>query len=137
MAKEKLELNINDLLYKYVGFNGIFTYKVLGKREYSNIIQYEIECQDCRDHAKCRLLICQDDNYKRFKYICMIDEDEDIPQNYWHNDSELHFFLTKSECKKQKGQKILNDKKKEIEKQELRLKQLKDSLIEIENWMKS
>ena len=137
MKKEKIELNIGDVLYKYVDTKGIFTYKVLGKREYEDNIQYEIECQDCRDHSKCRLLVNQNDYGKQFKYVCMLNEDEDTPQHYWHDDNDLHYFLSKTECRKQKGKKILKNKNEEIEKLELKLKQLKDSLIEIENWMKS
>ena len=130
-VKEKIRLNIGDSLYNYQSFKGVFTYKVIGVRDYSDVVLFEIECQECSDHAKCKLLVSQIDNIKRFTYVSMIDEDEDNEQYYWHNHTE--FFLTKNDCKKIAYVKVKEQKEKRIEELKEKLKQEQQSLAEIKS----
>ena len=127
MKKEKIiKLQINDELYNYQALKGIFTYIVRGVRD---SILYEIECQECKDHANCRLLVSQIDNQKRFKYVSMINEDEDNEQYYWHSLDD--FFISKNDCKKAAYQKAKEYKEKQIEELETKLKSAQENLIEI------
>jgi hypothetical protein len=91
-----LKLNIGDELYTHESGKGIFKYVVLGIREYDGATLYEVECQECRDHAKCRLLISQKDESTVFKYVSMINEDDEKPQYYWHSTAE--YFLSRTQC---------------------------------------
>lgn len=63
---------------------GLFSYKVIGVREYKEERQYEVECQTCSHGWKCVLLIAEDDD-KKLRYIRMVDENED------HISSQKHF----------------------------------------------
>ena len=130
MKKEKIiKLQINDELYNYQALKGIFTYIVLGVRDYGDSILYEIECQECKDHANCRLLVSQIDNQKRFKYVSMINEDEDNEQYYWHSLDD--FFISKNDCKKAAYQKAKEYKEKQIEELKTKLESAQENLIEI------
>jgi hypothetical protein len=115
MKKNKIiELKIGDKLYSYVMLKGVFSYDVIGVREYVDVKLYEIECNMCSGHKQCKLLVSQNDNETSFKYISMIDEDENNEQYYWH--SESSFFTTSKECKRKYLKKLIEEKKKDIEK---------------------
>ena len=130
MKTDKIvKLQIDDELYNYQALNGIFTYTVRGVRDYGDSILYEIECQECRYHNNCRLLVSQIDNQKRFKYVSMINEDEENEQYYWHSTGD--FFITKNDCKKAAYQKAKEDKEKQIEELKSKLKLAQENLIEI------
>ena len=130
MKTDKIvKLQINDELYNYQALKGIFTYIVRGVRDYGDSILYEIECQECRDHAKCRLLVSQMDNQKRFKYVSMINEDEENEQYYWHSTDD--FFMSKNDCKKAAYQKAKEYKEKQIEELKTKLKSAQENIIEI------
>ena len=130
MKTDKIvKLQINDELYNYQALKGIFTYIVRVVRDYGDSILYEIECQECRDHAKCRLLVSQMDNQKRFKYVSMINEDEENEQYYWHSTGD--FFMSKNDCKKAAYQKAKEYKEKQIEELKTKLKSAQENLIEI------
>ena len=103
-----IKLKLDDKLFKYVPFKGVFTYLVKEVRSYSDNEQYEIECQDCSDHTKCRLLVCQVDNSKTFQYVAILN-DEDEKQYYWHNDQDRYFYQSKKECKLNEGQNLLTN----------------------------
>ena len=77
-------MKIGTDLYRWVAMAGLFSYKVIGIREYKEERQYEIECQACSHGWKCILLIAEDDN-KKLQYIRMVDENED------HISSQKHF----------------------------------------------
>ena len=130
MKTDKIvKLQINDELYNYQALKGIFTYIVCGVRDYGDSVLYEIECQECRDHDNCRLLVSQIDNQKRFKYVSMINEDEENEQYYWHSTDD--FFMTKNDCKKAAYQKAKEYKEKQIEELKTKLKSAQENLIEI------
>jgi hypothetical protein len=130
MKKEKIiKLKINDELYNYQALKGIFTYIVRGVRDYSDSVLYEIECQESKDHDNCRLLVSQLDNQKRFKYVSMINEDEEKEQYYWHSIDD--FFISKNDCKKAAYQKAKEYKEKQIEELKAKLKSAQENLIEI------
>lgn len=133
--KNKINLKIDDKIYKYISTKGIFTYTVKGVRTYEDNEQYEVECQDCADHTKCRLLIIQNANSKTFQYVCMLN-DEDDSQYYWHND-EKKFYLDKKDCKKSEYEIILKKYKKEIEETEAKLERQNKQLLELEKWYNS
>lgn len=130
MKKENIiKLQINDMLYSYKALKGIFTYIVRDVRNYEGCVLYEIECQECKDRDNCRLLVSQLDNRKRFKYVSMINEDEENEQYYWHSFEE--FFIMKNDCKKAAYQKAKEYKEKQIEELKTKLKLAEENLIEI------
>jgi len=132
MRKSKIiNLNVGDELFNYQSFKGIFTYKIVGVREYENSRLYEIKCQECRDHAKCRVLVSQIDNLPQFQYVQMLNEDEENEQYYWHNNQV--YFVSKNDCKKHAYNKAIEYHKKEIEKLENSLKKQKERLAEIQS----
>ena len=129
-----IKLKLDDKLFKYVPFKGVFTYLVKEVRSYSDNEQYEIECQDCSDHTKCRLLVCQVDNSKTFQYVAILN-DEDEKQYYWHNDQDRYFYQSKKECKLNEGQNLLTKKEKEIKETKKKLEAQEKSLKELEVWI--
>jgi len=124
-----VKLQINDVLYNFNTTKKIFTYIVRGIRDYGDSILYEIECQECLNHDNCRLLVSQYDNDKRFKYVSMINEDEDDEQYYWHSLDD--FFISKNDCEKAAYQKIKKYKETEIEELKTKLKSAQENLIEL------
>lgn len=132
MRKEKIiKLNIGDLLYNYQNTkSGLFKYKIIEIRESLDNIQYVIECQDCKDHPKCKILITQIDNLKQFRYVSMIDEDSENEQYYWHQDI---YFLNINDCKKYVYKKYISDYEKEIKDLEVLLNNKNKSLNDIKN----
>lgn len=142
MNKSKIiKLAISDILYKYVSGKGVFRYTVKGIRINTEGEMYEVECQECKDHNSCLLLVVQNDDAKTFKYVSMINDDYDDDdysrrQYYWHNDKERDFYTDIKECRKNEGSNIKNKYKKEIEEIEKNLKYKKDKLTEIENFIK-
>lgn len=130
MKREKIiKLQINDKLYNYQSLKGIFTYIVIGVRDYGESVLYEVECQNCKDHDNCRLLVSQVDNEKRFRYVTMINEDEENEQYYWH--STGYFYISKNDCKKAAYQEAIKFKEKEIEELKTKLKIAQEHLIEL------
>ena len=69
------------------------------------------------------------DNQKRFKYVSMINEDEENEQYYWHSTDD--FFISKNDCKKAAYQKAKEYKEKQIEELKSKLKLAQENLIEI------
>jgi hypothetical protein len=91
-------LNIGENLYRYVSPLGIFTYTVKGVRAYEDNTQYEVECQTCTHGYKCKLLIAENESGK-FKYVSLLNYDDDDDQRYWHNCKEYStFWKTKAEA---------------------------------------
>lgn len=135
MKKENIiSTNIGDILYKYVTLKGIFTYKVIGKREYKDNVQYEVECQQCRDHLPCHVLVTQVDNKPCFQYVSMVDEDEDYEQYYWNTSVNTfkteYYFKSLKDCKIDLGKGNIKNIEKEIEELEEKLKKAKFKLTE-------
>lgn len=130
MKKDKIvKLKLNDKLYSYRSLIGIFTYVVLGVRNYKDSVFYEVECEECKGHDRCRLLVSRVDNMDRFKYVSMVDEDEEDEQYYLHSTDE--FFMSKNECKKAAYEAVKARKEEEIEQMKKDLKRAEDSLNEI------
>lgn len=138
MKEKVIKLEIGDKLYKYVSFKGIFTYIVIGIRKYKEGDQYEIECQECTDHEKCQILVIQRDNNLFFSYVRMLnnDDEDDTPQNYWHDTSDNHpFFTNKKECKENAGRQILDREYNEIKKLKEKIKATEDRIAELKIWI--
>ena len=93
-----IRLKIGDELFTHESGKGIFTYVVLGVREYEGATLYEVECQECKHHTKCRLLVAQKDEQEVFRYVSMLNDDEDNEQYYWHSSAE--YFMTRKDCMK-------------------------------------
>lgn len=137
-AAEIIKLAMGDKLYKYVTFKGIFTYIVIGIRQYKEGDQYEIECQDCSDHPKCQLLVLQRDDQPFFSYVRMLnnDDEDDTPQHYWHDDSDKHpYFNDKKKCKTYAGKQILKREEDLIEKLRKDIKAVETRITEIKIWI--
>jgi len=130
-----VRLSRGDHLFKYVTMRGIFEYKVVGVRVYENLEQYEIECKDCKDHKPCRLLIVQVDNVPKFRYVAMLNEEDENQQHYWHDDPNKYFHTNKKECKVDEGKMLLSARQKKIDEVEQNLLLLKREYEEIKIWM--
>lgn len=134
MKKEnKIQLNIGDELYTYQPSKGIFVYKVISERNYEDVTLYEVECQNCKNHKPCRVLISQEDNRQRFQYVTMVLENDDDEQYYWHNSS--YYFLSKKECKNYAYNNIIDNYKKEIERLKESIKQKEQKISELQMLM--
>ena len=129
-----ITLKIGDSLFAHVAMKGVFTYNVVGVRTYPETCAYEVECQSCSDHDKCRLLVVQVDNQSKFKYVCMLNDNEDNEQYYWHSENE--YFTSMSECKNAAYKKAVDHKRKEITTLELKLEEARKSLAEIVSLIK-
>lgn len=105
------KLNIGDHLFRYTGVS-IIEYEVYGvvSREVGTL--YEIMSLSCRSHDSCHLLIAESKDNYGFKFIDMIDQDE---QAYWHNDNDPYqrFQLTKNEAVKNRLEWTINSYKEE------------------------
>ena len=126
------KLKIGDKLYRYVSPSGIWEYVIIGIREYKDSVMYEAEAQASSHGYKCVLLIAEDEK-GAYKYVSLLNYDEDDDQSYWHNDKKFCTFWTNKylahkECYKS----LLADEKAEIHKLENQLKEKKDSVAKLE-----
>jgi len=128
-AEKIIKLKIGDELFKYQPLKGIWSYIVLGVRDYGDSVLYEIECQACNDHEKCRILVAQNDNQKSFHYVSIVNDDEEHEQYYWHIQNE--YYVSKNDCKRQAYKKEVEYKENRIKELEAQLKTVKDSLTEL------
>lgn len=92
----KPSLKKGDKLYRWVSFGGIFEYEVIGARDNREGFSYELICNTCNHGYKCEVLVAFDDQ-SRLKYVCMLNEDDEEPQNHWHVDGERAQFFHSSE----------------------------------------
>lgn len=130
MKKSKApKLSTGDSVFKYLGMNGVGNYKVIGKREYPDNIQYEVECQNCTHGYKCQVLITLDD-HGQYKYVAMLNDDEDDSQYYWHNTGT--FFLTSAEAKIAEGERWIREHKEKLAKLEEQVQAKKKRIGELE-----
>jgi hypothetical protein len=107
------DVKLNDVLYRHVPGGGIFKYTVICVRQSERDTQFEVRCETCSHGWKCELLIAQDDE-GQLSYVCMLNNDEDDNQAYWH-EGKNHFFLTIDEAKNEAYEwriRELNDKLK-------------------------
>jgi hypothetical protein len=112
-------LKIGDLLYRYVSAGGVFKFTVIGLRINERDTQYEVRSENCNHGWKCELLIAKND-YGLLSYVCLLNDDEEDSQKFWHNDlfgTAYHFFLTEQEAKQERIDWMINWQQKEIEKQ--------------------
>jgi len=124
------KLSLGDILYKYLTFNGIGKYEVIGIREYSKgQVQYELLCHACTHGYKCEVLVTATTK-GRFEYVSMIKGED---QEYWHDDSP--YFLTQNEAIIYQSNKILSKKSKEINNLEKKLEDAKKSYSEVETYI--
>lgn len=126
-------MKIGTDLYRWVSAAGLFSYKVIGIREYKEEKQYEIECQTCSHGWKCVLLIAEDDD-KRLQYVRMVDEDE------YHISEQKHFHthcgefhLNKSDALIEYYKATLKWYKTEIDKFKANVKSYEEKEKEIQN----
>jgi hypothetical protein len=127
-------LNIGDKVYKYLSLHGVMTYEVIGKREYRENIQYELQCKNCKHGYPCELLITLNDN-GRYVYVAMLNDDEEDPQYYFHIGEP--FFLAKQEALINKGEVHISEYKLEINKLKTQLSEKEKALKELEVYVES
>ena len=147
--QEVKKLNIGDILYHYVSFSGVLRYEVYGVNEYKDFIQYELRSLSCNHPGECRVLVAQDRDYKQekdpitFKYISMVDEDEEDEGRYvcFHKGN---YFLTSQEAiidegneKIAKKEERINKLKERLEGEEKRLKELEDYVESVKNELRN
>tara|TARA_R110000737_G_scaffold346362_1_gene376057 strand:- start:9261 stop:9692 length:432 start_codon:yes stop_codon:yes gene_type:complete len=132
------ELALGDILYHSMGFQGLGQYKVVGIRTSQDATtQYEVECQACADHTKCRLLVTQTGaRLTTFRFVSMTnnhyEEDSyDTDQTIWHDDGD-YYYLTKKVAFRERLAKILKSRKDTVSKLEAQLKKAIESQKEIE-----
>lgn len=108
-----MKLKIKQKLYKYSTIY-LMEYEVFGILQREDGEYYQIRCKTCKDHNFCEVLIKLNDNDK-FKYVSMLNENEDNKQYYWHttDDDNDYYCLTKKEAL----EKVLNRNIKLCEKQ--------------------
>lgn len=131
MKKEKLE--IGDILYKYVVCGGIFSYKVIGIRAYADLTAYELESQSCTHHWNCKILV--GGKIDNLQFIEMLNDHEDDPQHYWH-DNDTKFRFTKEQAEIDLLNKNISIVKENVSQAEDRLKREKESLKRYEELAK-
>lgn len=129
-------MKIGTELYRWVSRAGLFHYKVVGKREYADDVQYEVECQTCSHGWKCHLLVATDDD-KRVQYVKMINDDEECirEQKHFHTHSG-EFHLNKSDALTEYYKTTLKWYKTEIDKFKASVKSYEEKEKEIQNLIK-
>lgn len=125
------QYKIGDELFRYVEMAGVFQYVVLGRREYQEEVQLEVECKTCSHGWQCRLLLAQDD-HGRIVAVHMLNEDEDEPQRNWHRNEGFHFWPTVDQARAEGLQKILRNRQESVRTAQERLDAAKKSLAEIQ-----
>jgi len=132
MNKEKIiKLKVGDSLYGYDSLKGgMFRYVVRNVVDDKGCILYDIECQNCRDHKPCRLLVTQADNKEMFRYIAMLNDNPDYPQYFWHDNKE--FYTTLNAAKAPAYRKFLKERKETLESVISEIKKLENDIAELE-----
>jgi len=129
----KLNLKINDTLYKYSS-PSLMIYKVFGILEREDGIYYQIRCESCHHGKKCEVLIRVDDQ-GRLVYVSMLNEDEEDKQYYWHTTDEDDFYQLHKpyalENVVKRNIKCCYNQKRKLELEEY-LKELEDEIKEIQ-----
>lgn len=127
------KLKLNDELFRYVSPIGVFSYKVIGVRDYKDNTQYEVECQTCKHGYKCILLVAENEK-GAFKYVSLLNYDEDNDQSYFHDCKEFSiFWRTLPEAHIECYKKMRHDSAKEIYEHKKKLKHLEDSFARLES----
>lgn len=130
-----MNLKLNQKLYKYSSFY-LMEYEVFGILEREDGIYYQIRCESCRHGYKCEVLIKLDDN-KNYKYVSMLNEDEDDRQYYWHTTEGQDFFcLTKRESLNKVLERSIKSLQKEISDLRDNISQKKERIIEYKEQLK-
>lgn len=128
------KLKIGDKLYRYSLH--ILEYKVYGIIKRDKGTMYEIECESCRDHEPCRILIA-DGGKHGYKFVDMLnnDGDDDTEQSYWHSEDrcEHSYYLTKNEAVIRKMESSLDYYKENAIKLEKNLENNNKRIAEIES----
>lgn len=106
---------IGDELFRYVEPCGVFRYVVIGRREYGNEVQLEVECKTCSHGWQCQLLLAQDDN-GRIVAVHMLNDDEDESQHSWHANTGMHFWRTASAAKQEQIRRVVRRAAENVEK---------------------
>lgn len=102
------DYKIGDELFRYIVCGGVFRYIVLGRRDYSDSVQLEVECQTCSHGWKCRLLLAQDD-YGKIIEVHMLNDCEEDRQRHWHGNEGLHFWPTAEEAKQEQIRRLIRN----------------------------
>ena len=125
------KINIGDVIYRYVSFGGIHKYKVVGKREYEDNTELEVEDQNCNHGWKCRLLVAVND-YNRLVSIRMLNDDEDNSQRCWHSQDEYNFWLDEKHARKQYAAVTLSKYKDKLQVAKNKVKELQGVVDDLE-----
>ena len=129
-----MTIKLKQKLYKYSSCY-LMEYEVFGVLQREEGEYYQIECKTCRNHYSCEVLIKLDEN-RRFKYVSMIN-DEDNEQYHWHTTDDKDYYCL---SKKEALEKVLNRnielcKKKITEKKE-EIKGYQQSIITYKEQLK-
>lgn len=129
-------LKIGDKLYKYVILHGAFCYEVYEVRENKDSITYALRCEMCKDHEPCEILIAQDDNKDRYKYVMMLNDDE-FNQYYWHTSDDEYYYSDKKKALKLAYEKRVKEYSSKIENLNKEIKRYNMIIDESKNLIKN
>ena len=129
-------LNIGDSLYRYVVMGGMFHYIVIGKREYPDDVQYEVECQTCSHGYKCIVLIAYDD-HGRLKTVRTLNDGDGDRQYMWHINDEscFHYRRTKAEAGQDYFDQRIKDADEEIKKAQRTIERMEKAKAELQTFV--
>ena len=130
------ELNIGDILYRYVSAVPpvLFQFEVIALHQYKDVTQYHMKSLTCGDHDPCEILVVNHD-YKHYSFVKMLNNDDgDEDQRHWHVYGEL-LYRVKEQALLDKMQKIRSEKVEEITKIEGRLKREELELKKINGYI--
>lgn len=129
------DVKVGDELFRYVFPKGVFRYVVIGRREYAEGVQLEVECKTCSHGWQCQLLLAQDD-YDHIVAVHMLNNDEEDDQRHWHaNESGLHFCATAEEAKQEQVKKLVRDAEDGVRKAKEALRAAEARLAEMKGLM--
>jgi len=126
-------MEIGTSLWRHIKCGGIHEYKCIGIRQYEKDTFYELEDQACTHGWKCQVLV--GGKLDALRYISMINDDEDEPQEYWHTDHNF-FRLRKEQAELDLIRVNLDIVKKNFEKAQAIFEREKASLAKYEELAK-
>lgn len=117
-------LEIGDILYTGSSYLTM-AYKVIEVRQTEDSLLYVVECQNCKDHEPCKILIApkERNNDRWFVYVEMLNNYDDEyceDQSYYHSGEK--FFRTKYEGVIERIKKDIRYCEEELEKHQKKIK---------------
>jgi septin family protein len=113
-------MKIGTELFKWQSFQ-MSMYILTGIIKREKITMYELECQSCTHGYKCKILVEKVKGKDYFKFVTMLNEEEDDGQELWHKTNhkkEEMFYLEKDDALIAVYENHINEQKQELKKVE-------------------